>query len=144
MVVFTNQGAVVADVKKKSYVNLTTKINSMIDGLGVDEVVVLAAPKLVSAGGGGKRGVGVRGSEQGEMYGEMRKPGVGMWKYLETVVLEMGGSGGGGSGNGWVVDYENSVFVGDAAGRPGDFLDSDAMFAKNVGIEFKTPEEVFK
>jgi DNA 3'-phosphatase len=33
-------------------------------------------------------------------------------------------------------------FCGDAAGRPGDFSDSDREFAMNIGTWFKTPEEV--
>ena len=40
-------------------------------------------------------------------------------------------------------DKKKSFFVGDAAGRPGDWSDSDAVFAKAVGIPFKTPEETF-
>jgi bifunctional polynucleotide phosphatase/kinase len=32
-------------------------------------------------------------------------------------------------------------FVGDAAGRPGDFANSDYQFAVNSGVEFQTPEE---
>ncbi len=34
-------------------------------------------------------------------------------------------------------------FCGDAAGRRRDFSDSDKIFAGNIGIPFKTPEEVF-
>jgi len=41
------------------------------------------------------------------------------------------------------VDLEGSVFVGDAAGRKGDFSCSDRDLATNVGILFKTPEEFF-
>jgi len=40
-------------------------------------------------------------------------------------------------------DLKKSYFVGDAAGREGDWSDSDAMFAKAVGVKFKTPEDVF-
>uniref|UniRef100_A0A6C0CS41 Polynucleotide kinase n=1 Tax=viral metagenome TaxID=1070528 RepID=A0A6C0CS41_9ZZZZ len=36
-----------------------------------------------------------------------------------------------------------SFFVGDAAGRPGDWADRDIQFAKNAGITFYTPEEIF-
>lgn len=35
------------------------------------------------------------------------------------------------------------VFVGDAAGRPDDFADSDIKFAYNVDIPFATPEQYF-
>ena len=52
-------------------------------------------------------------------------------------------------------NYENLIFVGDAAGRPDDFSDSDRKFAYNIHlflkykqhdtkIKFYTPEEYFK
>jgi bifunctional polynucleotide phosphatase/kinase len=48
-------------------------------------------------------------------------------------------------------DLSASFFVGDAAGRPGDFFvkatgkpaDTDKLFAEAVGIRFYTPEEFF-
>lgn len=42
--------------------------------------------------------------------------------------------------NGAVTDI---FYVGDAAGRKGDFSDSDRKFAHNCGIDFYTPEEFF-
>ncbi|KAF3925962.1 hypothetical protein ABW20_dc0106738 [Dactylellina cionopaga] len=42
-----------------------------------------------------------------------------------------------------LLDIENSVYVGDAAGRKGDFSPGDRKFAENVGIPFLTPEEYF-
>lgn len=42
--------------------------------------------------------------------------------------------------NGAVTDI---FYVGDAAGRKGDFSDSDRKFAHNCGIQFYTPEEFF-
>ncbi|DBA85139.1 TPA: hypothetical protein ACH3X2_005859 [Trebouxia sp. C0005] len=41
------------------------------------------------------------------------------------------------------ADHEESFFVGDAAGRLGDFADSDKQFAAAVGIPFKLPEDIF-
>ena len=41
------------------------------------------------------------------------------------------------------IDLETSYYVGDAAGRPGDHSDSDAAFARNVGVRFFTPEAFF-
>jgi len=40
-------------------------------------------------------------------------------------------------------ENDNSFFVGDAAGRIGDFSDSDKQFAKNLKIKFILPEEIF-
>lgn len=37
-----------------------------------------------------------------------------------------------------------AYFCGDAGGRPGDFSDSDRLFAENSGLVYKTPEQVFK
>lgn len=43
------------------------------------------------------------------------------------------------------IDQEDVIlyYVGDAAGRRGDFSDSDMQFAKNGDLEFYTPEELF-
>jgi bifunctional polynucleotide phosphatase/kinase len=45
------------------------------------------------------------------------------------------------------IDKKTSFYCGDAAGRRDakhkDFSDSDLKFALNVGIEFKTPENLF-
>lgn len=34
-------------------------------------------------------------------------------------------------------------FIGDAAGRKKDFLDSDLEFSKNINLKFQTPDELF-
>lgn len=39
---------------------------------------------------------------------------------------------------------KDSIFCGDAAGRPGDFADTDRKFAMNLGIDFYTPEQLFQ
>jgi bifunctional polynucleotide phosphatase/kinase len=59
-----------------------------------------------------------------------RKPCIGLWNMLEN------------DNEGIAVDLENSFMVGDAAGRPNDFSDSDLKFALNIGIKFYTPEFV--
>ncbi|XP_018325065.1 uncharacterized protein F21D5.5 [Agrilus planipennis] len=49
------------------------------------------------------------------------------------------------------VDYSNSFYVGDAAGRPKSWASSkkkdhslvDRLFAENIGLKFYTPEELF-
>ncbi|KAI2293554.1 DNA kinase/phosphatase Pnk1, partial [Ophidiomyces ophidiicola] len=68
-------------------------------------------------------------------YDEYRKPRIGMWNMmLDDYDLNMEGA----------MDLQGSVFVGDAAGRPGDHSCVDRNFATNVGIAFKTPEEFFR
>ena len=57
---------------------------------------------------------------------QFRKPQTGMW----DVFTQM-------------IKIKTAFYCGDAAGRPQDFSDSDAMFAKNIGIEFLNPEDVF-
>ena len=37
----------------------------------------------------------------------------------------------------------DSFYVGDAAGRPGDWSDKDAQFAANRGLPFRVPESMF-
>ncbi|CAG5117594.1 unnamed protein product [Candidula unifasciata] len=73
--------------------------------------------------------------------GRYRKPMTGMWEQLENQY------------NGRVsIDLASSFYVGDAAGRldkwapkkKKDFSCSDRLFALNIGIAFKTPEEFFQ
>jgi bifunctional polynucleotide phosphatase/kinase len=40
-------------------------------------------------------------------------------------------------------DKANSFYVGDAAGREGDWADKDKVVAAKIGVQFYTPEEVF-
>ena len=54
-----------------------------------------------------------------------RKPETGMWDEMEKYIK---------------CDRTLSFYVGDAAGRKGDFSDSDLEFAKNLTIPFSTPE----
>jgi len=56
-----------------------------------------------------------------------RKPNIGMWLQLKD----------------GIVDIKAAFYCGDAAGRPGDFSDSDLIFAKNIGVPFYTPEQIF-
>lgn len=45
---------------------------------------------------------------------------------------------------GGAVNFENSYFVGDAAGREKDHSDCDRHFCMNLGLTFYTPEEYFQ
>jgi bifunctional polynucleotide phosphatase/kinase len=62
-----------------------------------------------------------------------RKPRPGLWPLIPTL------TGNDGCG----LDKEQSLIVGDAAGREGDFSDSDLNWAMNAEIPFSTPEEFF-
>lgn len=68
-----------------------------------------------------------------------------MWESLESHLETLGVKD---------VDRKQSIYVGDAAGRPfghrswiggneKDFSDSDRKFALNAGLMFNTPEEFF-
>ena len=63
-----------------------------------------------------------------------RKPEPGMWDFAEAQTLTGGASS---------VDKRASFFCGDAAGRAGDFSDTDLGFAKRTRLAFKLPEDVF-
>uniref|UniRef100_A0A8C6AWZ6 Polynucleotide kinase 3'-phosphatase n=1 Tax=Monodon monoceros TaxID=40151 RepID=A0A8C6AWZ6_MONMO len=73
--------------------------------------------------------------------GLYRKPVIGMWDHLQ-----------GQANQGVPISIGDSVFVGDAAGRPAnwapgrkkkDFSCADRLFALNLGLPFATPEEFF-
>jgi bifunctional polynucleotide phosphatase/kinase len=67
------------------------------------------------------------GKDKKGVIDSYRKPAKGMWEHA----VEMLG------------EPSEAFYCGDAAGRPQDFSDSDKKFAENIGIEFRTPEEVF-
>lgn len=126
LVIFTNQGAVVAGngPKSKSYHNFCTKLNliqlELVKEYPQLKLIVYASPKKQTKEPATKEG----------LHNKMRKPLDGMWKELEKYIESQGA----------VIDKEQSFFVGDAAGRPQDFLDSDKVFASTVGINFYVPE----
>lgn len=60
---------------------------------------------------------------------EYRKPRQGMWKAVEQYLT--------------AIDWQQTFYCGDAAGRPNDFSDSDSQFAQLRGVKFFTPEELF-
>lgn len=132
IVIFTNQGSVLTDKASKSYINFTTKVLDIIKNLkihigGSIEILVFASclkPK-------GKR---MKNLQSEEFHNSFRKPQIGMWKELESF-LDLGDL---------KIDMQASFYVGDAAGRKDDFLDSDKGFATNIGIKFYTPEQYFE
>jgi bifunctional polynucleotide phosphatase/kinase len=58
-----------------------------------------------------------------------RKPSPNMWTVMQQRIGE--------------VNVANSLYVGDAAGRPQDHSADDIEFARSVGLPFYTPEQIF-
>lgn len=131
IVIFTNQGGVVALKTSKSYLAFTGRVNNVLKELNTDKEVpgifVFASPKKPSSK---NQKISVSSDED---YAIMRKPNIGMWNELVKYFEDQD----------YAIDTSNSFFVGDAAGRSNDFLDSDKMFARNVNLQFKIPEEIF-
>eukprot|EP00108_Taenia_solium_P004550 TsM_000487600 transcript=TsM_000487600 gene=TsM_000487600 len=67
-----------------------------------------------------------------------RKPRIGMWQALEA------------DNDGIEIDRKDSIYCGDAAGRVAkgktkqDHSHCDRLFAENLGVPFKTPEELWE
>lgn len=68
-------------------------------------------------------------------FNRLRKPAVGLWEATVAGVADAAGQA--------AVDAGASFYVGDAAGRKGDFADTDRKLALNAGIRFFTPEAYF-
>lgn len=132
IVIFTNQGGVVAGKSSKSYISFVKRVSLIHNDLNSDSslihLLVFASPKVPSI-----KNKSIMKISSSEVHNLMRKPKVGMWQELEQILAEKN----------YFIDKANSFFVGDAAGRKNDFLDSDLMFAKNIGIEFMTPDDFF-
>jgi DNA 3'-phosphatase len=72
-----------------------------------------------------------------------RKPDIGMFTFLKSMLLPQDENPIPPS-----LDFTESFFVGDAAGRihglkETDHSDCDLLFAKNIGVSFFTPEQFF-
>lgn len=58
-----------------------------------------------------------------------RKPCTGMWDYVVSQL-----------NNDIKVNTDKCLYVGDMAGRKGDYSSTDLLFALNIGIQFQVPE----
>lgn len=128
LVIFTNQGGVTNNAPPAkpslSMTKLLDRLHAIAAALAPLPLVIYAATKQSSA----DKKLG-RGSSL-DLHSRFRKPGPGMWEHLIREKLN------GKSPN-------RSFYVGDAAGRKGDFADTDKAFAESIGIPFFTPEEFF-
>uniref|UniRef100_A0A0N4ZK26 Bifunctional polynucleotide phosphatase/kinase n=1 Tax=Parastrongyloides trichosuri TaxID=131310 RepID=A0A0N4ZK26_PARTI len=114
IVIFTNQKGI--STKKNSKIDIKKRVEDIINKLDIPIQV------FVSLG-----------------HPKYRKPYKGMWELLSK------------EHNGDVdISIEDSIYVGDGAGRMNvsengrrDFTNSDRLFALNIGIKFKDPEEFF-
>ena len=65
---------------------------------------------------------------------EYRKPNTGYFKILCEDLEYLG----------YHYEKEKMVMIGDASGKPGDFSESDKMFAKNCGVDYIDVEDFIK
>lgn len=126
IVIFTNQGGVVATKTSKSYNNFHGRIELILkelnnQGIDLGKIWIYASPKKPAK---------YQGSNH-EQFDKMRKPNIGMF---EEFIKEFGKD---------KINLEESYFIGDAAGRKKDFSNSDLKFAENCKLQFKTPDEYF-
>lgn len=115
IILFTNQAGIAAG--KQTVAGIQGKITAILSKLGFAD-----AQAFISTG-----------------RGKFRKPAPYMWEYMEQHC-----------NGGVTVDRSRSIYVGDAAGRPEvpkqrkkDFSSADRLFALNLAVPFKTPEELF-
>ena len=112
--IFSNQATIKTALGGAAAKNFRAKIDAVLKSAGVQAAAYVATMK----------------PKEGE--DPYRKPATGMWEHFVEHC------------NGGVeVDKASSFYVGDAAGRPQDFSDSDKKFAEAIGLPFKTPEDVF-
>lgn len=136
MVIFTNQASISVTQTKaensKSYRNFRKKLDMILSSLKEDsghlQPLVFAST--------GRPGMSVKPRSSIEQHFRTRKPETGMWGALELYIKRA-------LGEDYTIDKDNSFYVGDAAGRPGDHLADDKGFAENVGIQFYEPEQFF-
>jgi polynucleotide 3'-phosphatase len=139
LVLFTNQGGVTNTIPTSgpnkpslSFAKLHSRLHQVVSSpqLAGLPLAVYAATKKSKA----KMGASTMGNDNESpdaVHSEFRKPGPGMWNQLKRDVHPC------------LVLKDRSVYVGDAAGRKGDFSDSDKNFAQGLGLKFQTPEEFF-
>ncbi|EDO18481.1 hypothetical protein Kpol_1032p78 [Vanderwaltozyma polyspora DSM 70294] len=170
ILIFSNQGGVISlPNTSKSCVKFVTKIENILKAIGtlpegemlLSKVWIYASTKKpASLFGSTKKGsqsksvvdvkknskvskpFGIKpatvangvGSITPEVFDEMRKPRIGMFnEFMSEFKSEETD----------IIKYNWKYYCGDAGGRKNDFSDSDKVFAANLEVEFKLPEEIF-
>ena len=64
-------------------------------------------------------------------------------KYMFDLFISNDGKGFPDGSKKLEIDYENSIYVGDALGRKNDWSDCALLFAKNCGLKYMSPEMFF-
>lgn len=124
MAIFTNQGGTVNQANSKSLNILDTKLNMILKAMPTTMPFVFYAAT--------RKAKNDSGSPE-ELHVWFRKPEPGMFEQL-LIDLSLDTSN---------VNYEDSFFCGDAAGRETDHSADDRGLAKNAKLQFYTPEEYF-
>ncbi|KAK9802663.1 hypothetical protein WJX73_002423 [Symbiochloris irregularis] len=114
IVIFSNQGSIKQALEGKASEKARGRADNIMAELGIPAHVFYAT---------------ANDKIEDDLF---RKPRPGMWDLL--VREHLGGK---------APDLKKCYYVGDAAGRPNDFADSDRKFAEAIGIKFMVPEDVF-
>jgi bifunctional polynucleotide phosphatase/kinase len=120
IVFMTNQKGLATEIKleefKQKWSNIITYLNTTYPQLDTTQWTLLASLNT-------------------SIY---RKPAPGMWNFtINELELELE------LNQGHAFNKSESLYVGDAAGRPKDFSAADIMFSLNVGVKFMVPEIFF-
>jgi len=115
LVIISNQAGVDKTMDKPKAVTVRGRIDNFVRHMGVPMEALCATQK--------------------DCY--RKGMGTGMWDLMAST------TGQGLSVGGVAPLKEESFFVGDAAGRPKDFADTDKLFAEAVELDFHVPEDFF-
>lgn len=137
IVIFTNQGTMITTkncrhIESPSLTKFKIKITNVLMSLKISNLLLYGAPGPSSL----QKKENLLFADRVNLENPFtmnRKPYLGMWN---RCLADLGITTD-------MIDFENSSFVGDAAGRPDDFSDNDKKFAENAGLKFYTPEEYY-
>lgn len=131
LAIFTNQGGVTNNSPptqpSKSFTKLMERLRQVVSSPVLQKYPLVLYASTKKSVADSKAG---RGSPD-SLHRLFRKPEHGMWLQLKRDIAPA------------AISMDRSLYVGDAAGRPKDFSDSDVTFAKSINIGFHVPEDFF-